>query len=250
MDRRTFLRGAGAALGLPFLPSLARAADPKPPMRMALMYFPNGVWEKSWVPEKTGADYALPFSLEPLAPVKNDVLVLSGLDKPNSRNGDGHYAKTANFLTGMKVRQTTGKELSVGGISVDQYCAEKIGHLTPLPSLELAVDPVISGIDSNVGFTRLYGSYIAWRTESTPVAREIDPRAAYERLFGMKRPDAKKHEDRRALLDLVLEDAKGLRGRLGRDDQFKLDEYMDAVRAVEKRIAFYSKPDPRDWTPP
>ena len=250
MNRRTFLRGAGAALGLPFLPSLARGADAKPPARMALMYFPNGVWEKSWVPAKTGKDFELPFSLEPLAPVREKVVVLSGLDKPNSRNGDGHYAKTANYLTGLPVRQTTGKELSVGGISVDQYCASKIGHLTPLPSLELAIDPVISGIDSNVGFTRLYGSYIAWRTESTPVAREIDPRAAYERLFGMKRPDAKAHEDRRALLDLVLEDAKGLRTRLGRDDQFKLDEYMDAVRAVEKRIAFYSKPDPREWKPP
>jgi hypothetical protein len=250
MNRRCFLRGTGATLGLPFLSSLARAADPKPPVRMALMYFPNGVWEKSWVPAKTGRDYELPFSLEPLAPVKEDVVVLSGLDKPNSRNGDGHYAKTANFLTGMPVRQTTGKELSVGGVSIDQYCASKIGHLTPLPSLELAVDPVISGIDSNVGFTRLYGSYIAWRTESTPVAREIDPRAAYERLFGMKRPGAKGREDRRALLDLVLEDANGLRGRLGRDDQFKLDEYMDAVRAVEKRIAFYARPDPREWKPP
>lgn len=250
MNRRAFLRGTGAVLGLPFLPSLARGQQAAPPKRMALMYFPNGVWEKAWVPAKTGRDFELPFSLEPLAPVRNDVLICSGLDKPNSRNGDGHYAKTANFLTGLPVRQTTGKELSVGGVSVDQYCASKIGHLTPLPSLELAVDPVISGIDSNVGFTRLYGSYIAWRTESTPVAREIDPRAAYERLFGMKRPDAKAHEDRRALLDLVLEDAKGLRGRLGRDDQFKLDEYMDAVRAVEKRIAFYSKPDPREWKAP
>lgn len=250
MNRRTFLRGTGAALALPFMESIARAAAPTPPARMILMYFPNGVWEKAWVPAKTGYAFELPFSLEPLKPVENDVLVLSGLDKPNSRSGDGHYAKTANFLTGLPVRQTTGKELSVGGVSVDQVCASKIGHLTPLPSLELGVDPVISGIDSNVGYTRLYGSYIAWRTESTPVAREIDPRAAYERLFGMKRPDAKAHEDRRALLDLVLEDAQGLRGRLGRDDQFKLDEYMDAVRAVEKRLAFYAKPDPREWKAP
>jgi hypothetical protein len=250
MERRTFLRGAGAALGLPFLPSLARGAEPKPPMRMALLYFPNGVWEKSWVPATAGEDFELPFSLEPLAPVRRDVLVLSGLDKPNSRSGDGHYAKTANFLTGLPVRKTTGKELSVGGVSVDQAAASKIGDLTPLPSLELGIDPVVSGIDSNVGYTRLYGSYIAWRTESTPVAREIDPRAAYERLFGMNRPDAKAHADRRALLDLVLEDAKGLRNRLGRDDQFKLDEYMDSLRAVERRIAFYSKPDPREWKAP
>lgn len=253
MDRRNFLRGAGAALGLPFLPSLARGVEPKPPVRMALMYFPNGVWEKHWVPKQVGYQFELPFSLEPLAPVKDDVLVLSGLDKPNSRSGDGHYAKTANFLTGLPVRQTTGKELSVGGVSVDQFAAAKTGHLTPLPSLELGVDPVISGIDSNVGYTRLYGSYIAWRTESTPVAREISPQAAFERLFGMKRPDArasKAQDDRRAVLDLVLEDARSLRGRLGRDDQFKLDEYMDALRAVEKRIAFYSKPDPREWKAP
>ena len=250
MNRRSFLRGTGATLALPFLASAARGVEARPPVRMALLYFPNGVWEKSWVPRQVGYQFDLPFSLEPLAPVKDDVLVLSGLDKPNSRSGDGHYAKTANFLTGLPVRQTTGKELSVGGVSVDQHAAATIGHLTPLPSLELGIDPVISGIDSNVGYTRLYGSYIAWRTESTPVAREISPRAAYERLFGLKRPDIKQHEDRRALLDRVLEDARGLRGRLGRDDQFKLDEYMDAVRAVEKRIAFFSKPDPREWKAP
>ncbi|HYF00966.1 MAG TPA: DUF1552 domain-containing protein, partial [Planctomycetota bacterium] len=110
---------------------------------------------------------------------------------------------------------------------------------------------VISGIDSNVGYTRLYGSYIAWRTESTPVAREIDPKMAYARLFGLKgAAGGRVHEDRRKLLDLVLEDAEGLRSRLGRDDQYKLDEYMDAVRAVEKRIDFFSKPDPREWKPP
>jgi hypothetical protein len=245
--RRTFLRGAGAALGLPFLDAMASGADPKPPVRAAFMYFPNGVFEKNWVPEAAGAHYSLPFSLEPLADVRDEVLVISGLDKPHSRSGDGHYAKTANFLTGLPVRKTTGKELSVGGLSVDQVAAEKIGGRTPLPSLELGIDPVISGIDSNVGYTRLYGSYIAWRSESTPVAREIDPPSAYARLFGARGAGS---EDRRKLLDLVLEDARSLRGRLGRDDQFKLDEYMDSVRAVERRIEFYSKPDPRDWKAP
>jgi len=158
-NRRAFLRGAGAALALPFMPSLLRGAEPKPPARMALMYFPNGVWEKAWVPAKTGADYEPPFSLEPIAPVKSDVLVLSGFDKPNSRNGDGHYAKTANFLTGLPVRQTTGKGLSVGGVSVDQYCASKVGHLTPLPSLELAVDPdLLGGVVVRIGDRLIDGS--------------------------------------------------------------------------------------------
>jgi hypothetical protein len=261
LSRRTFLRGAGLALGVPLLESLApRRAfalpNAAPPVRMSCMYFPNGMWEKDWNPAAAGRDYELPFALQPLAPHKADVLVLTGLDKAHSHQGDGHYAKTANYLTGLPVHKTTGKDLSVGGASIDQFCAEKIGHLTPLPSLELGVDPVITGIDSNVGFTRLYGSHIAWRSAATPVAREISPRMAYQRLFGMKRSSAtdpataRKQEDDRKLLDLVLEDAQGLRGRLGRDDQTKFDEYLDSIRAVEKRIEFFSKPDPRDWKAP
>jgi hypothetical protein len=259
LTRRTFLRGAGVSLGLPLLDAMTPAfgAVPgAPPVRMACMYFPNGVWEKDWVPAKTGPDYELPFALQPLAPHKADVLVLTGLDKKHSHQGDGHYAKTANYLTGLPVYKTTGKDLSVGQASIDQYCAGRIGGRTPLPSLELGIDPVISGIDSNVGFTRIYGSYIAWRSATTPVAREINPRQAYTRLFGMKHATAgdpaaaRKQEDDRKLLDLVLEDAQGLRGRLGRDDQMKFDEYLDSIRAVEKRIEFFSKPDPRDWKAP
>lgn len=271
IPRRTFLRGAGVALGLPVLEAMERilpgpsprsgiphppAGAGKPPVRLACLYFPNGVWEKHWVPTTTGPDFQLPTSLEPLKRYRQHLLVCSGLDKAHSRSGDGHYAKTANFLTGLPVRKTTGKDLSVGGVSIDQYCAQHIGHLTPLPSLELGIDPVISGIDSNVGYTRLYGSYISWRSPSHPVAREINPAFAYARLFGVlkssqtsSQADQRRAADRRALLDLVLEDAHGLRRRLGRDDQFKLDEYLDSVREVERRIAFFSRPDPRDWRP-
>ena len=260
ISRRTLLRGAGVAIGLPLmnamLPQRARAASAaKPPVRMAALYFPNGVWQDAWIPKQTGENYELPFSLEPIAGVKDRVLVVSNLDKQHSREGDGHYAKTANFLTGLKVRKTTGKEISSGGISMDQYAAQQIGHLTPLPSLELAIDPVISGIDSNVGYTRLYGSYISWQAENRPVAKEINPRLVYERLFGArdaagnKTAAGSKLEDDRSLLDLTLQDAKKLRTKLGRDDQFKLDEYMDSIRAVEKRIEFFAKPDPRGWKP-
>jgi len=272
ISRRTFLRGAGVALGLPVLEAmgpvtlrphaLARAGEPgkpvRPPVRMACLYFPNGVWQRSWIPPAGDGELALTPSLEPLARVKKDVLVLSGLDKANSRDGDGHYAKTANFLTGLPVRKTTGKEIDVGGISLDQLCAERLGRLTPLPSLELAVDPVISGIDSNVGYTRLYGSYISWRSPTVPVAREIHPRLAYERLFGVlnagrgtgdAQASARRAQDERSLLDLVLEDADRLRGALGRDDRHKLEEYMESVRAVERRIEFFSHADEREWKP-
>jgi len=256
ISRRTMLRGMGASMALPFMnamaPAKAYASTAKPPVRMACLYFPNGVWKDAWIPAATGPDYELPYSMQPLAKFKQDFNVLSGLDKAASRQGDGHYAKTANFLTGEPVAKTTGKDISVGGMSMDQLAASRLGHLTPLPSLELGIDPVISGIDSNVGYTRLYGSYISWRSASQPVAKEINPRFVYERLFGEQRlgkGGARQREDFQSLLDLALGDAKRLRGRLGRDDQVKLDEYLESVRAVERRIEFDLKEDPRDWKP-
>jgi hypothetical protein len=261
LSRRTFLRGTGAAIALPWLESMARGgtvsqlAAPKPPVRFACLYFPNGAWMKNWTPDKTGVDYELPYSLSPLAEVKEQVLVLSGLDKKNSHEGDGHYAKTANFLTGLHVNKTIGRDISAGGTSMDQIAAQKVGTTTPLPSLELGIDPIVSGVDANVGYTRLYASYIAWRAPNVPVAREINPRAVYERLFGAKdangKPIAKTDsaDDDRSLLDAALGDAKDLRGRLGRDDQVKMDEYLESVRAVERQIAFATKTDQRHWHP-
>lgn len=255
IPRRRFLRGSGVLLGLPWMASMAETmaaakpdasgsqnGDPQPPLRTAFLYFPNGVWEKDWVPQSEGADYELSPSLEPLADLKDDFLVLSGLDKKHSHGGDGHYAKTANYLTGMPVAKTTGKDISSGGISIDQLIAAKVGNQTPLPSLELGIDPVISGIDSNVGYTRLYGSHISWQSPTRPIAKAINPRVVYERLFGKRMktstPEARSYQN---LLDYVLEDARLVRGKLSRDDQFKMDEYLDSVREVEKRIEFATR---------
>ena len=260
LSRRTFLRGAGVALGLPLLeamlPARAGAADAAvAPVRAAYLYFPNGAWMDAWVPKQTGADYELPFSLTPLAPVRDSVVVLSGLDKPFSRSGDGHYAKTANFLTGLHVHKTTGQDLNSGGVSVDQVAAERVGHLTPLPSLELATDPVINGLDRAVNYTRMYGSYISWRKPNLPMPRIIDPRAAFERMFGPRDaagkplPQPSRAEDK-DLLDAALDDARDLRRRLGRGDQHKLDEYLDAVRSVEKRLGYARPTEADSWRPP
>jgi hypothetical protein len=261
IPRRTFLRGAGAAIALPWLDAMqaptahAAAASAGPPVRLAAMSFPNGMYRKNWIPEKAGADFDLPMSLSPLESVRSEVLVLSGLDKAASHGGDGHYAKDGNFLTGMPVAKTTGKDISVGGVSLDQLAAQRIGRQTPLASIELGTQPTVSGVDANVGMTRLYGSYISWRTAHVPVAKEIDPRVAYERLFGPKdggglpTRDARRREDAVSLLDFALDDARRLRGRLGRDDQFKLDEYMDSIRNVEQRLAFHAQPDARRWRP-
>ncbi len=172
IPRRTFLRGAGAVLALPWLDAMesvpARAgqaaATGGPPVRLAAIYFPNGTYRDHWIPKEAGADYQLPFCLAPLEPVRSETLVLSGLDKAASHDGDGHYAKDGNFLTGKHVAQTTGKDVSVGGISLDQLAAKRVGGHTPLASIELGTEPTVSGVDSNVGYTRLYGSYISWRT--------------------------------------------------------------------------------------
>ena len=276
IPRRRFLHGMGATLGLPLLNAMGKvlpgasaeasagtavSATVQAPVRMACIYFPNGGWQKNWFPEKAGADFEMPFALEPLKAHKDDLLVFSQLDKKFSHQGDGHYAKTANYPTGLPVRKTPGKDISVGGVSLDHYAAQHVGQFTPLPSLELGTDAVVSGIDSAVGYTRLYGCYISWRSPSTPVAKEIDPRLAYERLFGViragirapggrtSRSATREAGDNRALLDLVLDDATSLRRKLGRDDQFKLDEYLDSVRDVEKRLEFFSHPDPRQWKP-
>lgn len=202
------------------------------------------------MPESKGKDYQLSPSLEPIADVKDSVIVLSGLDKKNSHGGDGHYAKTANFLTGLPVAKTTGKDISSGGISIDQLIAQHTSQFTPLPSLELGTEPVISGIDSNVGYTRLYGSHISWQSATRPVAKEINPRLVYERLFGKSiTADSERAESYNNLLDYVLDDAKSVRRRLGRDDQFKMDEFLDSVRGVEQRIEFTMQKGKTDWAP-
>lgn len=261
LSRRTFLRGTGVALGLPLLEAMspvaraaARGADVGggAPVRAAYMYFPNGAWMDAWVPKTEGHDFELPFSLTPLESVRQHVTVLSGLDKPFSRTGDGHYAKTANFLTGLHVHKTTGQDLNSGGVSVDQVAASRVGHLTPLPSLELATDPVINGLDRAVNYTRMYGSYISWIRPNLPLPRIIDPRAAFERMFGPRDaegrplPQPARAADR-GLLDAALEDAHALGRRLGRNDRQKLDEYLESVRSVEKRLGGGPAPS---WRPP
>ena len=253
ISRRAMLKGVGAMLSLPLLeameplPLLAGVGGPigatrKYPVRTAVLYMPNGVNPQTWTPKGQGADFELSPTLEPLRKLKDQILVLTQLMNAKTDTGDGHYVKTAAFLTGTTITRTTGSDLRCGGISMDQLAAQKIGNLTLLPSLELGIEPVTTGVDVNVGYTRLYGSHIAWSTPVTPVAKEINPQFAFDRLFRSTDPAKKAGAAAdKSVVDLVMEDAKRLQSKVGKADQAKVSEYLEAVRAVERRIEFDSK---------
>jgi hypothetical protein len=241
ITRRTMLKGLGATLALPVLEAMLPAAAVRLPVRMAHLYMPNGVHPDLWTPQGTGADFELSPTLSPLAGVKKEILVLSELWNAASNTGDGHYVKTGGYLTSTTIRHTTGDEVNSNGISMDQIAAKRIGILTPLPSLELGIEPPATGVDTNVGYTQLYGAHIAWSQPTSPLAKEIDPKLAFDRLFRPKpaasREDADLAATRdRSVLDLVAADAKRLQQKLGSSDRAKLEEYLESVRAVERRI--------------
>lgn len=178
ISRRTLLRGAGVSLGLPWLEAMAASSKiPKIPVRMAMLYMPNGVNTSAWSPEGKGRDFKLSPTLEPLQDLKDRVVVLSNLWNAASKGGDGHYVKEAAILTCTTIKKTPGADLG-NGVSMDQVAAQRTSDQTPLASLELGVTPVAIGVDAVVGYTRVYGSHIAWSNPTTPLAREINPRSA------------------------------------------------------------------------
>lgn len=210
---------------------------------------PNGVNTKEWWPEAPGRDFALTPSLEPLRDVRDQVVVLSNLWNANSKGGDGHYVKEAAILTCTTIKKTPGADLA-NGISLDQLAARKSGQHTPLPSLELGVTPVAIGVDAVVGYTRVYGSHIAWSSETTPLAREINPASVYERLYrastGALGNSAKLDK---LLLDRVLGDAKRLRANVGAADKLRVDEYLSVMRSLEERVEKSGSAARREWKP-
>ncbi|MGH9719357.1 MAG: DUF1552 domain-containing protein [Bryobacteraceae bacterium] len=255
ISRRTLLRGAGVTLGLPWLeaitPRSALAASklPKPPVRMAMLYMPNGVNVPAWAPQGTGRDFTLSPTLEPLQDLKDKIVVLSNLWNAASKSGDGHYVKEAAILTCTTIKKTQGADLA-NGISVDQVAAQQVADQTPLPSLELGVTPVAIGVDAVVGYTRVYGSHIAWSNPTTPLAREINPRSVYERLFrAATGPQGNSAKMDALLLDRVLGDAKRLRTQVGTEDRVRLDEYLSVMRSLEERVQRSSSGAQRTWKP-
>lgn len=248
LARRTFLKGLGLTVGLPLLEAmtvegLSAAAPSGTPTRMAFVFFPNGAIMDAWKPAERGEGFGLSETLQPLAPFRDKLNVVTGLAQDNGRaKGDGpgdHARCAASYLTGAHPYKTSGANIRVG-VSVDQVAADRIGHLTRLPSLELGIERGRNAGNCDSGYSCAYSSNISWKTETTPMAKEIHPRLAFERLFGSGK-DAQEGREKRdfyrqSILDLVAEDAAKLKDRLGRTDRRKVDEYFTSVRELEQRI--------------
>ncbi|MEK7949158.1 DUF1552 domain-containing protein [Luteolibacter soli] len=274
-NRRRFLRGMGACLALPSLEALlprVSAAEVAArgfattasgaPLRMAYLYFPNGAVPGAWTASGAGADFKLENTLAPLEALKHRVQVISGLDLKNAEPGnDGagdHARANGSFLTGVRVRKTAGADI-YAGVSVDQIAAQQIGRSTRFASLELSCDPHRKSGGCDSGYSCAYESNLAWRTPTSPLAPESNPRLIFERLFGSGNPGersdslTRRHKQQRSILDFVMDDAKSLSKELTARDKAKMDEYLTGVREIEERIvtaeSFKDIPDPDMATP-
>jgi hypothetical protein len=256
ITRRTVLRGLGVSLALPWLDTfrpdalwakeLAQAglAADGSPRRMAFIFVPNGVNLNEWTPRTEGFGYDLPYTLQPLARVQQDVMVLSGLTHDKGRNngdGPGDHARSASvFLTGAQPRKTAGANIR-SGISVDQAAAQAIGKQTRFASLELGCEGGRGAGSCDSGYSCAYSNNISWSGEATPMGKETNPREVFERLFSQDKQDSKvslarRQQFKKSVLDFIADDAQKLQGKLGVSDNRKLDEYLTGVREIERRV--------------
>ena len=245
LERRTFLRGMGAAVALPFLDAMAPAlaSTPTRPVRMAFVYVPNGIDMRHWNPDYTGPLQELPRILKPLEPFKQDITLLGNLTHNNGRallDGAGDHGRCCGaYLTGVQPLKTT---INIkAGISCDQIVANKIGSQTRFPSLEVGLEDARQAGDCDSGYSCAYTNNLAWRSETQPLPPILDPRALFERLFGtgvVLSPEARARRDkfRRSILDFVKEDTAKLQKTLGPTDKRKLDEYLSSIREIERQI--------------
>ena len=247
LPRRTFLRGVGATLALPMLdamvPALSgisgRAAEPV--RRLGWVYIPNGMVMDSWTPPAHTA-LELSTTLSPLAPFREQMVVVSGLAQPQAEAlGDGngeHTRATATWLNGVHPRETEGADV-LAGVTADQMAAARLGRTTPLPSLELAIDRDFLVGNCENGYSCIYMNTISWRNPTTPLPMENNPRVVFERLFGEGGSTAERRAQfgkDRSILDAITDDLARLQRDVGAGDRARVTQYLDAVRAIERRI--------------
>jgi len=252
IPRRTFLRGLGASLALPLLDGMVPAfagtldAAAQPVRRMSIVYVPNGIIMDKWTPAAEGDGFELTPILEPLAAFRNRMTVLTGLhDKsanlgPGESGGGDHARCGGSFLTGVHPKRTEGADIH-SGISVDQFAAKELGKHTQLASLELSLDSTEFVGSCETGYSCAYMNTLSWRSATTPVPNENNPRAVFERLFGdsdTTNPAERRRQIQkdRSILDGVMQSVSRLQNGLNEGDRGKLTEWLDAIRDVERRI--------------
>jgi hypothetical protein len=250
LPRRTFLRGAGAALALPLLdamvPAMAatRLTQANPAVRLGFVYVPNGIIQKNWLPSAEGTSFDFASTMKALEPFRDRLNVLSGLAQVNGRalgDGPGDHARAgATWLTGVHPRKTEGADIHAG-VSADQIAARELGQSTQLASLELGLEEqsMVGGCDS--GYSCAYTNTISWRTPTTPNPMEVNPRAVFERLFGDgdstdRASRLQRMREDTSVLDYVRESVGRLQPGLGARDKGKLNEYLEGIRDIERRI--------------
>jgi hypothetical protein len=246
LPRRTFLRGAGVTMALPLLESMVPAftalaqTAAKPRTRFGVVYIPNGAIVEQWIPEEVGAGFEFKPILKPLETFKESLVVVSNLTRshPGSQVGD-HAVSAAGFLTGVWPKRTEAEDV-LANTSVDQVVAREIGQDTPFPSIELATEDFTGYVGAcSPGFNCAYLNTISWRTPSTPLPMDINPRVVFERMFdggATAAQRAVRMREQRSMLDSIGEEAGRLQRVVGARDRVRLAEYLDTVREIERRI--------------
>lgn len=234
LNRRSVLKGIGGlSVSLPWLEAVAdnkKNDKPKVP-RSAFLFAPNGVNPHQWDPKMEKGELKLSRILSPLEKIKGEVDYFKNLFHEGSIAPGGHFPKTANFLSGVRINRTTGKDIRCG-LSIDQIIARKFGHLTPLPSIELGIEATRTGISVATGYTMVYGGHISWSSPTVPMPKEIYPQLAFDRLFN----NNNMNRGLSSVLDEIKEDRKMLLDYLGAEDKSRMDAFFTSVSSLEKRI--------------
>jgi hypothetical protein len=258
LDRRTLLRGFGAAVALPYLEAMSPAATPArasaAPRRLAVVYVPNGIIMDQWKPAETGKNFAFTRVLKPLEPFREHFTVLSGLANHAAAKakGGGHAKATGSFLSGAPPKYTAGADVRAG-TTFDQILAKQFAAQTRVASLQLGCEDSRMVGNCDTGSSCAYTNSLSWKDPESPLAVEVNPRSVFERLFGSVDPSlspevrARRMLYRRSILDATRESAERLNASLGPADRRKLDEYLTGVREVERRIETAEK---EQLTPP
>jgi hypothetical protein len=246
LSRRTLLRGAGAAVALPFLDAMVPAfasAPKKKPIRMAFLYVPNGIMMDGWNSDYEGKLDKLPRILKPLDSLKGDILQIGNLTHNTGRallDGAGDHGRCCgSYLTGVQVKKTLVDIKS--SVSCDQLVANEAGKETRFPSLEIGLEDARQAGDCDSGYSCAYTNNLAWRSETQPLPPTLDPRALFERMFGdgtVLSAEARLAQaaERRSILDYVMGDTQKLKTDLGSIDRRKLDEYLSSIREIERQM--------------